>query len=572
MKITVPHLHVTLCDWHCHDMLAFCTTARGPSQTIFVALTFSSGIPILLPIAAFSLWVGHWIDKWTLFRLYQKPAHLDDSLARLSAQLLPWALLAHLVVGIWMYGNAEVLKSGTWAGADDDTYAEWKASIEEWDRISLVPKLVRANVLPLLLMAIPTAVFVFSGHVGRQIFVKILQIVSCGRFGGKLAAELENNPGWTSVYQELVLEAGDRNRDDDPRHSAKAIEAATPGVSVSARSNRVTPAPMSASGRGSGKPSFVRTADDDHSDDDRDGEQSGSESESSGSDGDYDPLTAHGELAMVRKASRWDRIEREDGVKLRVKRWKEEGTVQGVTHRAGQMLRTWEVVRESGIHSYSMSSNPEYRDALEAMGEEMLKLVARHVEHEAAQERRRAGGDSDAGKQTGGDDVTPGTPANSPRAGGGVREGGSSVTSQEQREIDEINQWLAGAGGGGGETEAEPEAGAADDDSGAAAAAAATVAGDSEVTHVVVGVQDTVTAHAAAGTLGYSGVGDMSEVADALGEVPLDAYGSAAHMRYEAAADADDVLGDAGAHDMEAGAYGDAHVEGYLEPPAEGFA
>lgn len=150
-------------------------------------------------------------------------------------------------------------------------------------------------------------------------------------------------------------------------------------------------------------------------------------------------------------------------------------------------LRTWEFIREHGIHSYNMAANPhvclpfhpslqlaqvdgsldeltpkvrlhQYREALEAMGEEMLKMVDRDA---------AASGDVAATEKK----TEPATPANTPRDGG--------EEEMSAQEIAELNAWLGGnAGAAEGEDETAPLAAdsgaaapAADDSWGAAAAA-----------------------------------------------------------------------------------------------------
>jgi hypothetical protein len=66
-------------------------------NTVFVVMTFSPGLPILYIFGMMTLWASHWVDKVTLFRMYERPPRYDASLAFLSAAVLPWALLAHLV-------------------------------------------------------------------------------------------------------------------------------------------------------------------------------------------------------------------------------------------------------------------------------------------------------------------------------------------------------------------------------------------------------------------------------------------------------------------------------------------
>ena len=74
-------------------------------------------------------------------------------------------------------------------------------------------------------------------------------------------------------------------------------------------------------------------------------------------------------LSQAQKVSGWVlKEEQATGSKFRMKEWKSAGyDDQGVRHEAGQLKRTWECIRDSGLHSYRMDINPKYRDAMQTM-------------------------------------------------------------------------------------------------------------------------------------------------------------------------------------------------------------
>lgn len=62
----------------------------------------TAGHPILFAIAAASFVLFYTIDKWSILRVYGKPAMYDETLTRFVARILPWAGLCHLAVACWM--------------------------------------------------------------------------------------------------------------------------------------------------------------------------------------------------------------------------------------------------------------------------------------------------------------------------------------------------------------------------------------------------------------------------------------------------------------------------------------
>jgi hypothetical protein len=59
---------------------------------------------------------------------------------------------------------------------------------------------------------------------------------------------------------------------------------------------------------------------------------------------------------------------------MKVKLWTEAGESEGKFHDAGDPKSTWEVVRDSIVHSYRIEANPQYKDAVRVMKMTLLSL------------------------------------------------------------------------------------------------------------------------------------------------------------------------------------------------------
>lgn len=73
--------------------------------------------------------------------LYRKPPHLNSSFARFAATIMPLAVILHLGLTIWMFGDDEAIKSDLIdpglveksAGVDiQDKYDEYVAQRTYW--------------------------------------------------------------------------------------------------------------------------------------------------------------------------------------------------------------------------------------------------------------------------------------------------------------------------------------------------------------------------------------------------------------------------------------------------------
>ena len=118
----------------------------------------------MLPIAAVTFLISFWIDKWMLLKFYEKPRSTDKGLAILSANLIPAALLLHLGMAIYMFGNSDTLPSNIvtvskvskYGGVEADdaklVYLEFQKAVESFDPLGLLARSMRNNVFPISVM------------------------------------------------------------------------------------------------------------------------------------------------------------------------------------------------------------------------------------------------------------------------------------------------------------------------------------------------------------------------------------------------------------------------------------
>ncbi len=76
---------------------------------LYVTFLYGSGIPSLYLVAIGYFFATYWVDKYLVLTYYSKPAFLDQSL---SLSILAWfkfAVILHLIGGILMYANSNIL-------------------------------------------------------------------------------------------------------------------------------------------------------------------------------------------------------------------------------------------------------------------------------------------------------------------------------------------------------------------------------------------------------------------------------------------------------------------------------
>ena len=70
-----------------------------------------------------------------------------------------------------------------------------------------------------------------------------------------------------------------------------------------------------------------------------------------------------GHLTRVEKEQGWVCKQNSDGILLRYKVWMEDGSMSELRHHKGEKKKTWQVIRDTALHTYDISENPNYSDA-----------------------------------------------------------------------------------------------------------------------------------------------------------------------------------------------------------------
>jgi len=184
-------------------------------NTVMVALVYSSGIPLLLPIAAVSLLVTFVIDKLLLLRFYARPPLLDSSMAQLAANIMPFAGLAHTAFAVWFYGDEDTVASTPLLLGDpggvgaEQRYQDFVDSVSGWDVVGFAPRIVRQNTFPMFFLFVVLLLGILLRFtVGRLLWSLLGRLVhgaSCGRWCDQHTAVDDNcNPPFTGEFERKV--------------------------------------------------------------------------------------------------------------------------------------------------------------------------------------------------------------------------------------------------------------------------------------------------------------------------------------------------------------------------------
>eukprot|EP00981_Chlorochromonas_danica_P004112 scaffold801_cov178-Ochromonas_danica.AAC.17 len=78
-------------------------------STFCVTLTFSSGIPLLYPIACANYLLYYYVEKYFFVHIYRIPPHFNTYVGKRATSFIPLGLLLHVVMAIWTLSNSSLL-------------------------------------------------------------------------------------------------------------------------------------------------------------------------------------------------------------------------------------------------------------------------------------------------------------------------------------------------------------------------------------------------------------------------------------------------------------------------------
>ena len=79
--------------------------------TVFMVFMYSSGMPILYPIAFLTFLATYWCDKLFLLCFYKRPVSHTIYLSQRTIKLMNFSMIPHFLLGLYMYSNSRILPS-----------------------------------------------------------------------------------------------------------------------------------------------------------------------------------------------------------------------------------------------------------------------------------------------------------------------------------------------------------------------------------------------------------------------------------------------------------------------------
>lgn len=270
---------------------------------LFCCLWFSAGMPIMIPILLIAFYITLKLQKYLLLRKAPKPPVYDKSLPLLVAELLPYAILGHLCLAVWMYGEPGVtispdvqLQNYRIPGIFEpkqyyDTLLRLLRS--GGDQLGTAERMVRQNTFPMALLVLVIvfgiAIFRMLGRLWKVLARRLLTVLSCGMWAddpSKLVSLIYQNREWNPPYSELFAKQLDPNEE---------------------------------------------------------------------------------RVLTPQEVNEGWRIDTKEGQNILSRGWPDTDEIDGTKHFKGQPMRTWEVIQSKNLHTYDVMRNEKYKFAIAAM-------------------------------------------------------------------------------------------------------------------------------------------------------------------------------------------------------------
>ena len=75
---------------------------------VYVSVALSPGMPIIAPIAFLALLLRFFYLKHEFIRFCKIPKTYDEALDLKVTKLLPYSVILHFILGLWMFGVPDI--------------------------------------------------------------------------------------------------------------------------------------------------------------------------------------------------------------------------------------------------------------------------------------------------------------------------------------------------------------------------------------------------------------------------------------------------------------------------------
>jgi len=128
---------------------------------IFLSMTFSAGLPLLLILALVNFVLSYVFDRFLLLRFYARPPQRNERLQRKVNSILPYAVFVHLGFAAWMFGSENIFGDIKKFSSVTTSFKSEAAAVGGG---SMLTRISKSNVMPIFLLWLAAWLLRVSRH------------------------------------------------------------------------------------------------------------------------------------------------------------------------------------------------------------------------------------------------------------------------------------------------------------------------------------------------------------------------------------------------------------------------
>ena len=153
-------------SFHLGSELKLASRYGSVLSTFFVCYMYSTGLPVLLPLAFLNCFITYWVDKYLFVSYYRSPRDVTSDIPKLAISAIKLGIFVHIIIALVTLCNRDVFETAVVGRPDEVT----NGSDE-----SLLALTVQEHTIPLLILFSGCCIYVVCQHFVLEFLVQIVE-------------------------------------------------------------------------------------------------------------------------------------------------------------------------------------------------------------------------------------------------------------------------------------------------------------------------------------------------------------------------------------------------------------
>ena len=137
-------------------------------SSFFVCYIYSTGIPVLLPLASLNCFILYWVDKFLFVSYYRTPRDVTSDIPKLGITAIKLCIFAHIIISMVTLGNRDIFETPI-VGRPD--------TVADGSDESLLALNVQEHTIPFLILCALCCLYLVCQYLFRRFLVQIVEAI-----------------------------------------------------------------------------------------------------------------------------------------------------------------------------------------------------------------------------------------------------------------------------------------------------------------------------------------------------------------------------------------------------------